>query len=91
MSRPDLAPMRLQRPRHAGFTLLELMISVSILSIVVLGVFESLTRQHRTSIVTESVVEVQNNVRAIASLMEREIRMAGIGRASCRERVFSSV
>ncbi|MBY0401585.1 prepilin-type N-terminal cleavage/methylation domain-containing protein [Myxococcota bacterium] len=63
--------------RRAGFTLLELMISASILSIVVLGVFESLTQQHRTSIVTESVVEVQNNVRAIASLMEREVRMAG--------------
>ena len=63
--------------RRAGFTLLELMISVSILGVVVLGVFESLTRQHRTSIVTESVVEVQNNVRAIASLIEREIRMAG--------------
>lgn len=65
-----------RRPR-AGFTLLELMISISILAIVVVGVFESLTRQHRTSIVTESVVEVQNNVRAIASLMEREVRMAG--------------
>lgn len=65
------------RVRQAGFTLLELMISVSILGVVVLGVFESLTRQHRTSIVTESVVEVQNNVRAIASLIEREIRMAG--------------
>lgn len=63
--------------RRAGFTLLEMMISVSILSIVVVGVFESLTRQHKTSIVTESVVEVQNNVRAIASLIEREVRMAG--------------
>jgi prepilin-type N-terminal cleavage/methylation domain-containing protein len=66
-----------RRGRSLGFTLLELMISVSILSIVVIGVFESLTRQHRTSIVTENVVEVQNNVRAIASLMEREVRMAG--------------
>lgn len=63
--------------KRAGFTLLELMISLSILSIVVIGVFESLTRQHRTSIVTESVVEVQNNVRAIASLIEREVRMGG--------------
>jgi len=73
-------PNRIEPSKHGreqGFTLLELMISVSILSIVVVGVFESLTRQHRTSIVTESVVEVQNNVRAIASLMEREIRMGG--------------
>ncbi len=68
--RPGLSP-------RAGFTLLELMISLSIFAIVVAGVFESLTRQHKTSIVTENVVEVQNNVRAIASLMEREIRMAG--------------
>ncbi len=63
--------------QRAGFTLLELMISVSILAIVVIGVFSSLTRQHRTSVVTESIVEVQNNVRAIASLIEREVRMAG--------------
>ncbi len=63
--------------RRKGFTLVELMISLGILSIVVIGVFESLTRQHRTSIVTESIVEVQNNVRAIASLIEREVRMGG--------------
>lgn len=63
--------------RRDGFTLVELMISLGILSIVVIGVFESLTRQHRTSVVTESVVEVQNNVRAIASLIEREVRMGG--------------
>ena len=68
--RPGLSP-------RAGFTLLELMVSLSIFAVVVAGVFESLTRQHKTSIVTENVVEVQNNVRAIASLMEREIRMAG--------------
>jgi len=60
-----------------GFTLVELMLAVSLLSIVVLGVFESLTRQHKSSIVTESVVEVQQNMRAISYLIEREIRMAG--------------
>ncbi|MFK7897224.1 MAG: PilW family protein [Myxococcota bacterium] len=60
-----------------GFTLLELMIAMVLLSVVILGVFESLTRQHKASIVTEDIVEVQNNTRAIASLIEREVRMAG--------------
>jgi prepilin-type N-terminal cleavage/methylation domain-containing protein len=75
MSAPTFTSRR--SSKREGFTLLELMISLGILSIVVIGVFESLTRQHRTSIVTESVVEVQNNVRAIASLIEREVRMGG--------------
>lgn len=65
------------RVRPTGFTLLELMISVTILMFIVAGVFESMTRQHRTSMVTENIVEVQNNGRAIASLIERDIRMAG--------------
>lgn len=69
--------LRVRCRRRPGFTLVELMVSLAILSIVVVGVFESLTRQHRTSIVTENVVEVQNNVRAISSLLEREVRMAG--------------
>lgn len=69
--------MSWRRERSSGFTLIELVIALSILSIVVVGVLESLTRQRRTSIVTENVVEVQNNVRAIASLLEREIRMTG--------------
>lgn len=62
---------------RSGFTLLELMVSVTILFFVVAGVFESMTRQHRSSMVTENVVEVQNNARAIGSLIERDIRMAG--------------
>ena len=72
-------PMHLSRHsiRRMGFTLVELMLAVSLLSIVIIGVLESLTRQHKSSIVTESVVEVQQNVRAISYLIEREIRMAG--------------
>lgn len=79
MTRPRSERSARVRCGHArrGFTLLELMVSLAILSIVVIGVFESMTRQHRTAVVTENVVEVQNNVRAIASLVEREIRMAG--------------
>lgn len=66
-------------PNHnrGGFTLLELMLAMTMLSIVIVGVLESLTRQHKTSITTENIVEVQQNVRAISTLLEREIRMAG--------------
>jgi prepilin-type N-terminal cleavage/methylation domain-containing protein len=68
-----------ERPPHArsGFTLLELIIAVVILGIVVSATLESLSRQHKSSIVTEDIVEVQQNIRAIAHLLEREIRMAG--------------
>lgn len=80
MSRQRPAPT-LRRPHtrrtRGGFTLVELMLTVTLLSIVILGVLESLTRQQKTSIVTEQIVEVQNNVRAVSSLLEREIRMAG--------------
>lgn len=65
------------RTQQAGFTLVELMLAMTMLSIVVVLTLDSLTRQHKTSIVTEQIVEVQQNVRAVSSLLEREIRMAG--------------
>lgn len=68
---------RRNRQQAGGFTLLELMIAVVILGIVVAATLESMSQQHKSSIVTEDVVEVQQNARAIASLLEREIRMAG--------------
>ena len=68
---------RRSRARRAGFTLIELMLAVTMLSIVIYMTLDSLTRQQKTSITTEQIVEVQQNVRALASLLEREIRMAG--------------
>ena len=69
--------MRKNERGQAGFTLIELMLAVTMLSIVMYLTLDSLTRQQKTSIVTDQIVEVQNNVRAISSLIEREIRMAG--------------
>lgn len=65
------------RRREGGFTLVELMIAVTMLGVVMYLTLDSLNRQQKTSIVTDQVVEVQNNSRAVASLLEREIRMAG--------------
>jgi len=62
---------------RSGFTLIELMLVVTMLSVVMYLTLDSLRSQQKTSIVTEQIVEVQNNVRAVSSLLEREIRMAG--------------
>jgi len=72
-----MRPMSSASRRRAGFTLIELMLAVTLLGIVMYMTLDSLTRQQKTSIVTDQIVEVQNNVRAVASLLEREIRMAG--------------
>lgn len=70
-------PTRPARRTRGGFTLIELLLAVTMLSIVMYMTMESLTRQQKTSVVTDQIVEVQNNVRAVAALLEREIRMAG--------------
>jgi prepilin-type N-terminal cleavage/methylation domain-containing protein len=67
----------LARRRGVGFTLLELMFAMAILAIVLAGIFESFSRQLKSSIVTGEVVEAQQNLRAIGALIERELRMAG--------------
>lgn len=63
--------------RRAGFTLVELMISVAVMGIVVMYLMQSFTTQHRTYVVMDQVTEAQQNSRAIADLLEREVRTAG--------------
>jgi len=60
-----------------GFTLIELMISISIFSLVVAGIITSKTRQQGQNITQQQAVEMQQNVRAVMFLMKQELRMAG--------------
>lgn len=73
--------------RTHGFSLLELMISVGLMGIVIAYVFQSFVVQHRTYVVTEQVSEAQQNLRAIADLVEHDLRVAGFmvpeGAAAC--------
>ena len=69
--------VKAQSVRQRGFTLVELMLAVTMFSVVMYMTLDSFTRQHKTSIITDQIVEVQNNVRAVSSLLEREVRMAG--------------
>jgi hypothetical protein len=53
------------------------MIAMAVLLVVVAYLTEMLTRQSRAYTVVDQVTETQQNLRAIADLMEREVRVAG--------------
>jgi prepilin-type N-terminal cleavage/methylation domain-containing protein len=63
--------------RHLGFTLLELMIVAAIVGIVVSQMFASLGMNAKAYSNLDQVVESQQGMRAIADLLERDIRHAG--------------
>lgn len=63
--------------RRRGFTIIELMIAMAVLAVVVVYLTEMLTRQSRAYAVVDQVTEAQQNLRAIADLLERELRVAG--------------
>ena len=63
--------------RRDGFTLVELLVSASILSLVLVAVTQTFMVQNRAYTVVEQSTEAQQNGRAIAELLEREARMSG--------------
>jgi prepilin-type N-terminal cleavage/methylation domain-containing protein len=73
--------------RARGFTLIELLIAVAILGIVSVYMFESFAVNQRAYTVIDQVAETQQSLRAIADLVERDIRHAGMmvpeGAAAC--------
>jgi prepilin-type N-terminal cleavage/methylation domain-containing protein len=60
-----------------GFTMVELLIAVGILGIVVAGVMESFVVQNNAYTVVDQTTETQQNIRAVAHLIERDLRMTG--------------
>jgi len=61
----------------AGFTLVELLVAVALMGLVTVALMQTFTVQHRTYTVVEQVTETQQTGRAIASLLEAEVRAAG--------------
>ena len=64
--------------RNSGFTIIELMIASAIMAIVMIFTMETFTINNRTYIKIDSVVDTQQGLRAIASLLERDLRHAGM-------------
>jgi type IV pilus assembly protein PilW len=60
-----------------GFTLLELLVVILILSVVMAGVYSVYTSQQKSFLIQEDVAEMQQNLRAAMFTMVREIRLAG--------------
>jgi prepilin-type N-terminal cleavage/methylation domain-containing protein len=63
--------------REQGFSLIELMVSAAIMVIVLVGITRVFTVQHQTYVVVDQVAETQQNLRAVADLIERDVRRAG--------------
>jgi len=61
-----------------GFSLIELMVTSLIMGVILTYLFESFSTYHRTGEVVAQVTESQQNSRAIAGLIEHDIRHAGM-------------
>jgi prepilin-type N-terminal cleavage/methylation domain-containing protein len=64
--------------RNSGFTIIELMVASAIAAIVMIFTMQTFTVNNRTYIKIDSVVDAQQSVRAVASILERDLRHAGM-------------
>jgi prepilin-type N-terminal cleavage/methylation domain-containing protein len=73
--------------RRRGFTLIEVLISLGIFAVVSFLLMEMLARQSRTYTVVDNVAETQEKARAVANLLEQEVRatsfLTPVGAALC--------
>ncbi|MFQ5597025.1 MAG: PilW family protein [Nitrospiria bacterium] len=65
------------RQNQGGYTLIELMLSLGISSVLLYGIHGVLMGQQKAYVQQEQIVEAQEGLRIAATLMNREIRMAG--------------
>lgn len=63
--------------RQAGYSLIELMVTAALLLVVMVGITRAFTTQHQAYIVVDQVTEAQQNLRAVADLIERDVRRSG--------------
>lgn len=64
----------------AGFTLIEIMITIAISSIVMLGLYQTFSSQQQSYILQEEVATMQQELRTSMLLLASDLRMAGFDR-----------
>jgi type IV pilus assembly protein PilW len=60
-----------------GFTLIELLIAMGVLAVIAVYLFETFTVNNRNYVALDQTIEAQQNMRAVADLIERDVRHAG--------------
>ena len=65
------------RQNKNGFTLLELLISLAVASVVMMGIYSLYDTHQKTYMTQSQIVEMHQNLRAGMLLMVNEIREAG--------------
>ena len=71
--------MRIHRPGQRGFTLLELLVAITVSAIVLTILASAMRSQGRTTIFQTGTADMQQNVRNALSVFRRELRMVGYG------------
>ena len=92
--RPHVRRPSPSRPPRAGFSLVELMVTLVLLAVVVAVIATVLIGSQRSKAVTEGRLEAQQGARVIADIMANDIRSAGYQideNASPRQTAFAYV
>jgi prepilin-type N-terminal cleavage/methylation domain-containing protein len=65
--------------RHGGFTLIEMMVSMAIMTVIIAGVFSLLNPAHGTYQAQPEVSDMQQRLRVAADSIHKDLVMAGAG------------
>jgi len=74
-----------------GFTLTELLVAMTIATVVMAAIYSSYYSQQKAYTVTETMVETQQNLRAAMYQLERDIRMAGFDPKGAKQFGFTTM
>ncbi len=67
------------KKKFLGITLIELLVAVSILTLVIFGAYNLFISQHKARIIHQQVVDMQQNARIALEMLVGDLRLAGIG------------
>jgi len=67
------------KKKFSGITLIELLVAVTILTLVIFGAYNLFISQHKARIIHQQVVDMQQNARIALEMLVGDLRLAGIG------------